>query len=307
MNYLVVGPWNHGGWSSGEARKLGPIDFGSATGKHFREKIQVPWFAYHLKDKGKLGFPEALTFQTGTNRWVSHEHWPPLEEVEERKLYFQRDGRLAFDPPAESEPQSDSYVSDPARPVPYRTRPISPTYPGPDWREWLVQDQRFVHLRPDVLSWETEALKEEVVISGNLSAHLFGATTGTDCDWIVKLIDVYPEDYQADRKLGGYQLMIANDVFRGRFRKGFVHPEPIEPGQVDEYVIDLHGNDHCFRKGHKIMVQVQSTWFPVIDRNPQKYVANIFEAKESDYQPATQRVFRCRRWPSHVSLPVVKQ
>jgi putative CocE/NonD family hydrolase len=306
MNYLVVGPWNHGGWSSGEARKLGPIDFGSATGKYFRERVQAPWFAYHLKDKGKLDLPEALSFQTGSNRWVSHDSWPPRQGVAERRLYFQGKGKLSFEAPPDQEPLCDAYVSDPARPVPYRARPISPTYPGPGWPDWLVQDQRFVNLRPDVLSWETEPLAEEVTVSGNLSAHLFASTTGTDCDWIVKLIDVYPEDYAADRKLGGYQLMIANDVLRGRFRKSFVHPEPINPEQVEEFVVDLHGNDHCFQKGHKIMVQVQSTWFPVIDRNPQKYMANIFEAKESDYQPATQRVYRCRKWASHVSLPIVQ-
>jgi putative CocE/NonD family hydrolase len=306
LNYLVVGPWNHGGWSGGEARKLGPIDFGSATGKYFREKVQAPWFAYHLKGKGKLKLPEALSFRTGTNRWVEHEQWPPRQNVEQRQLYFRRDGRLSFSAPEAPDLECDSYVSDPARPVPYRARPISPTYPGPGWPDWLVQDQRFVHLRPDVLSWETEALAEDVVVSGNLSAHLYASTTGSDSDWIVKLIDVYPEEYSPDRKLGGYQLMIANDVLRGRFRKSFTQPEPITPGQVDEYVIDLHGNDHCFQKGHKIMVQVQSTWFPLIDRNPQKYVANIFEAKESNYQPATQRIFRSKRWPSHVSLPVVK-
>jgi putative CocE/NonD family hydrolase len=169
-----------------------------------------------------------------------------------------------------------------------------------------VEDQRFVHLRPDVLSWETGALEEDVVVSGEIIAHLYASTSGTDSDWVVKLIDVYPEDYPKDPKMGGYQLMIASEVLRGRYRKSFEKPEPLVPDQVDEYAIDLHSNDHSFRKGHKMMVQVQSTWFPVIDRNPQKYVENIFTAKDSDYQTATQRIFRSRRFPSHVKLPTIE-
>jgi putative CocE/NonD family hydrolase len=307
MNYLVVGPWNHGGWSRGDGRKLGPVEFGSATARYFREQVQAPWFAYFLKHKGKPFLPEALSFQTGTNRWVRHDRWPPRRNVTERPLYFRRDGRLSFDPPADDgEQECDQYVSDPARPVPYRPRPIEPTYPGPGWPVWLLQDQRFVHLRPDVLSWESEPLQEDLVVSGNLVARLFASTSGTDSDWVVKVIDVYPEDYRPVPQMSGYQLMIANEVLRGRFRKSFTHAEPLESGKVYPYVIDLHGNDHCFRQGHKIMVQLQSTWFPVIDRNPQKYVANIFEAKAADYQPATQRVFRSRSRPSHVTLPVAK-
>ncbi|MBC7922558.1 MAG: CocE/NonD family hydrolase [Ferruginibacter sp.] len=308
QNYLVVGPWNHGGWA-GEGNKLGNIDFGSSTGKYFREKIQAPWFAYFLKDKGKLALPEALTFRSGTNRWESHEAWPPRRNVTNRNLYFHANGRLSFEPPASDEAAFDGYVSDPAHPVPYRPRPIEPTYfpNGSGWYTWLVGDQRFAHQRPDVLSWETEPLAEDLTVSGNILTHLFAATSGTDSDWIVKLIDVYPETYSEAPKMGGYQLMVSNEVLRGRFRNSFSTPEPIPANQVQAYTLDIHGQDHTFLKGHKVMVQVQSTWFPVIDRNPQRYVDNIFAARETDFQPATQRVFRSRTHASHVTLPVVSK
>jgi len=305
-NFLVVGPWNHGGWAAGDGDKLGRISFGSSTGKYFREKVQAPWFSHFLKGKGKLDLPEALTFQTGSNRWVRHDRWPP-PEASARKLYFHPAGKLAFSPPGEGGPDFDSYVSDPANPVPYRPRPVRPTYPGPEWRVWMLEDQRFVHRRPDVLSWETEQLKEDVTLAGDVVAHLFASTTGSDADWIVRLIDVYPESYKPDRSLEGYQLMVAGEVLRGRYRKSFEKPAPIEPGQVEEYRVGLHWNHHCFRKGHKIMVQVQSSWFPLIDRNPQKYVDNIFQARETDYQAARQRVYRSRQYPSHLSMPVLKE
>jgi putative CocE/NonD family hydrolase len=305
QNFLVVGPWNHGGWASGDGEKLSRISFDGPTGKHFRARVQAPWFAHHLKGKGKLLQPEALTFQTGTNRWVSHDRWPPREAVA-RQLYFQADGRLSFDPPPPGPGRKfDSYRSDPAHPVPYRPRPVTPTYPGPEWKVWMVEDQRFAHQRPDVLSWETEPLQEDVAVAGNLTAKLFASTTGNDCDWIVKLIDVYPERYPKAPTMGGFQLLVAGEVFRARYRKSFEKPEPVVPGQVTEYTIDLHGNHHCFRKGHKIMVQVQSTWFPLIDRNPQKYVPNIFEAKDSDFRVAKQRIWRAPRTASHVVLPVL--
>jgi putative CocE/NonD family hydrolase len=306
QNYLVVGPWNHGGWAGGDGKSLGKVAFDEPTGRYFREKVQAAWFAHFLKDRGELKQPEALLFETGSNRWASYEHWPPRKGLTPRKLYLHPEGRLSFEEPDPGRRgQFDAYVSDPAHPVPYRARPVEPTYPGGGWPVWLTEDQRFVHLRPDVLTWETEPLKEDLTIAGDIIAHLFAATTGTDSDWVVKLIDVYPEDYAKDLKMGGYQLMVASEVFRGRFRKSFEKPEPLEPNKVEEYAIGLHWRDHCFLKGHKIMVQVQSTWFPVIDRNPQKFVTNIFEATEADYQKATQHVYRSRRYPSHVSLPVL--
>ncbi len=310
LNYLVIGPWNHGGWERRDGDKLGNINFESATSKHFREKIRAPFFAHFLKDKGNWSQPEAITFQTGANKWMSYDSWPVRSGVTARNLYFHGNGRLSFDSPQQDNPREfDQYVSDPAHPVPYRARPIEPTYNpsaagGSRWYTWLLDDQRFVHQRPDVLSWETEPLKEDVVISGNIVARLFASTSGTDSDWVVKLIDVYPEEYAKEPRMGGYQLMIANEILRGRFRKSFEKPEPVAPNQVNEYVIDLHTSDHRFLKGHKIMVQVQSTWFPLYDRNPQKFVPNIYMAKDSDYHAATQRVFRSKRFSSHIKLPV---
>src|SRR5256714_3800359 len=309
LNYLVAGPWNHGGWNRATGDKLGTIDFGSPASQYFRANILRPWFAYYLKDKGKLEQPEALTFETGSNRWTSFEAWPPRSNVTQRNLYFRANGQLSYDPPTEAQPQSDSYVSDPAHPVPYRPRPVEPTYNPADqggsrWSTWLLEDQRFVENRPDVLTWETESLKEDTVIAGDIVAHLFASTSGTDSDWVVKLIDVYPESYPKDPKMAGYQLMIADEILRGRFRRQFTKPEPIPANQVIEYAIDLHTNNHAFLKGHRIMVQVQSTWFPVYDRNPQKFVPNIFMAGDADYIPAIQRIFRSSRYPSHISLPI---
>ena len=308
LNYLAVGPWNHGGWARGPGNSLGAIPFGSDTALYFRRNIEAPWFAFWLKDKGQLPVNEALLFQTGSDKWVQFDSWPP-GQAERRKLYLREGGKLSFEAPAADSPSAfDSYVSDPAHPVPYRHRPIEMTYPteyAGGWYTWLVEDQRFVDHRPDVLSWETDELNEDVTLAGSVTAHLFASTTGNDCDWIVKLIDVYPEKYPADWKLAGYELMIADEVFRGRFRKSFEIPAPIPPGQVVPFTIDLHTANHVFKKGHRIMMQVQSTWFPIIDRNPQKFVPNIFEAKESDYQKVTQRVFRSKRFPSHVEISVM--
>jgi hypothetical protein len=307
QNFLVVGPWNHGGWAGGPGSSLGRIKFDSDTGKYFREKVQAPWFNHHLKGKGDLKQPEALMFQTGSNKWVSHDRWPP-KDVATKKLYFLGAGRLGFEGPASAKPQAafDSYTSDPAKPVPYRPRPVTPTYPGKEWQVWMVEDQRFVHGRPDVLTYETEPLAEDVTVAGSLTAKLFASTSGTDSDFIVRLIDVYPESYPKDPSMGGYQLLISGEPVRARFRKSFEKPEPVKPNEVNEYTIDLHWSHHCFKKGHKIMVQVQSTWFPLIDRNPQKYVPNIFEAKDTDFQSAEQRIYRTPRWPSHVSMQVAQ-
>ncbi len=306
MNYFVAGPWNHGGWGR-DGRRLGRIAFGDDTARYFREKVQAPWFAHFLKDKGPFRQPEALTFQTGSNRWEAREEWPPRRSSRELRLYLLPGGALSFDPPsAEGGGACEAFVSDPSRPVPYRARPIEATYDprGSGWPAWQVQDQRFAHLRPDVLSWETGSLAEDVVLTGDVSARLFASTTGTDADWIVKLIDIYPEDVPEDPGMGGYQLMIAGDVARGRFRNGCESPEPVPAGEVEEYAVDLRQHDHRFLKGHRIMVQVQSTWFPLIDRNPQTYVGNIFLAEAGDYRPAIHRVFGSKSFPSHVSLMV---
>lgn len=309
LNYLVAGPWNHGGWRGGEGDSLGNVKFNAATGKYFREKIEAPWFAYHLKGKGSIQFPEAQTFQTGSNEWKSYDQWPPVKLTQERNLYFHANGKLSFEPPTEDgEKAFDSYVSDPANPVPYRKRPIEVTYSrGSGWGAWLTEDQRFAANRSDVVSWETEPLTEDVVITGAIKAKLFASTTGSDSDWIVKLIDVYPQEISPDFRMGGYQFMVAGEVMRGRYANGFDQPQALVPNQVKEFTVDLIHKDHAFKKGHKIMVQVQSTWFPIIDRNPQKFVENIFTARDSDFTIATQRIFRSKSAPSHIEVPVVSR
>ena len=313
-NFLVVGPWNHGGWNAREGRTLGNIDFGGPTSKYFRDSIQAPFFAYFLKDHGALRQPEAIVFEGGANAWRRYDAWPPKENVSPRQLYFRANGSLSFDPPPAaatcSTPRpacADAYVSDPAHPVPYRNRPIQATYDprGSGWYTWLTEDQRFVDARPDVLSWRTQPLTEDVTIAGEVIADLFAATSGSDADWIVKLIDVYPEDVKDNPKMGGYEFMVSNEVFRGRYRKSFEHPSPLTPNRPAEFKYSLHGQSYRFQKGHRIMVQVQSTWFPIIDRNPQTFVPNIFLAKESDFKAATITVYRTPAMASHLTLPIV--
>ena len=309
LNYLVVGPWNHGGWRGRTGDKLGAIEFGSNTAQYYRKNIELPWFNYWLKDKGKLELAEATTFETGANEWRSYDSWPPKREVTERKLYFQPGGKLAFEPPPATKPDSafDAYVADPAKPVPYRVRPILPTYgPGSTWSTWLVDDQRFASDRPDVSVWQTAPLEDDIVIAGDVLAKIFASTSGSDADFVVKLIDVYPDKYDANPKMGGYQLMVSNDVLRSRFRKSYEKPEALTPNKVEEIPVDLHTQSYRFKKGHRIMVQVQSSWFPLIDRNPQTFVPNIYEAKPSDFRAATQRIFRSPQQASFISLPVVQ-
>jgi putative CocE/NonD family hydrolase len=224
--------------------------------------------------------------------------------VTTRRLYFGANHELSFDGPTDASPNAvDSYVSDPANPVPYRKRPIPPTFgQGSSWSRWLMDDQRFLKDRNDVLSWQTAPLGDDVVISGQIAAHLFASTSGSDADWVVKLIDVYPET--TSDSLAGYQLMVANDILRGRFRKSYERPEAITPNRVEEFVVDLHTQDYRFRKGHRIMVQVQSSWFPLIDRNPQTFVKNIFEAKDSDFRAQTHKIYRSRGSASYVQVAV---
>jgi hypothetical protein len=308
LNFLTAGPWNHGGWGNGTGKSLGAIPFGSNTSVYFRQKIEAPWFAYWLKDQGTLPLKEALLFQTGSDTWTSFDAWPP-REAKARKLYFRENGKLSFDvPETDAAEAADSYESDPANPVPYRNRPVDMTYPqdhAGGWYTWLVQDQRFVEQRPDVLTWQSGDLGEDITVAGQVTAKLFVSTTGSDSDWIVKLIDVYPQRFPEDAKLAGYELMIAEEIFRARYRNSFEKPEPIVPGAVMPFTIDLHTTNHVFKKGHRIMVQVQSTWFPLYDRNPQKFVPNIFDAEAGDFQKATQRIYRSKRFPSSVEISVL--
>jgi uncharacterized protein len=306
QNALVVGPWWHGGWG-GPGRRIGAIDFGSETGVYYRTQLQAPFFAKYLKDRGAYAPTEATVFESGSNRWRMFGSWPPKEAVT-RSLYFRADGKLSFDAPTRADSSGvDRYVSDPARPVPYRKRPIEPTYypKGSGWRTWLLEDQRFVHNRPDVLSYETDVLTEDVVLAGDITARLFASTTGQDADWVVKLIDVYPDSVAPDHALGGYQLMVANEVFRGRFHRSFEKPEPLVPNRITPFTIDLHTQSYRFQRGHRIMVQVQSTWFPLIDRNPQTWVPNIFKATAADFRAQTHSIWRTLAAASRVEIQTV--
>ncbi|HEY3742623.1 MAG TPA: CocE/NonD family hydrolase [Bryobacteraceae bacterium] len=306
LNSIVVGPWNHGGWTRGPGRMLAKMDFGSDTAHYFREQVQAPWFAYWLKDKGKLDEPEVLSFETGSNEWRRYDSWPP-KNVQPKNLYFRGGGKLSFDAP-DGEDAFDEFVSDPARPVPYRNRPIPPTFTVAGWSTWLLDDQRFADSRPDVLVWQTEPLTDDVTITGDVAASFFASTSQSDADWIVKVIDVLPETSDATApELSGYELMIAADVLRGRFRDGFDHPKPMTPGKPEAFLLPLLAHDHCFKKGHRIMVQLQSTWFPLIDRNPQKFVPNIFAASPEDFKRAEHRIYRSHAMPSHLVLPVASR
>jgi len=304
FNVLVMGPWQHGGWSAAPGDRLGNIHFGSLTGEFFRKNIELPFFNHYLKDKEEHGLPEAYTFETGANRWRRFDHWPP-RGLETKRLYFQPSGRLSFDAP-EDEDGFDEYVSDPARPVPY-TESITPFMST----EYMTDDQRFAAQRPDVLAYQTEVLKEDLTLAGPLQADLRVATSGTDADWVVKLIDVFPPDEKdppglaRGRHLGGYQMMVRSEVIRGRFRNSYERPEPFianEPAKVPLELLDVL---HRFKKGHRVMIQVQSTWFPLVDRNPQKYVSNIFLAEEKDFIKATQRVYRSKKLPTSIEVGIL--
>jgi hypothetical protein len=306
-NFLVQGPWAHRTWRLSEGDRLGRLDFGSATGKFFREEVQAPFFACHLKGRCGPPLPEALVFQTGSNTWQRLPAWPP-RGGKSRNVYLGEGGRLGFEPPAPGGKEAvRAWTSDPASPVPYQPRPVAapnlaPRVAGDDWPVWMVADQRFVDGRPDVVSWQTEPLAEDVVLSGTITAHLFVSTTGTDADFVAKLVDVMPEKVEADPALGGAQIMVAAEILRGRFRKGFERAVPFTPGKVEEVAIDLLTRNHVFKKGHRIMVQVQSTWFPLYDRNPQTFVPSIFQAKESDFRARTHRIHSSSRHPSRVTF-----
>ncbi len=313
LNRIVVGPWAHGQWTRGPRESLGEYDFGSDTVTHYQEKIEAPFFAYYLKDQGTLDLKEATMFQTGTNEWQTFDAWPPRDGITQQKLYLHADNSLSFEKPDQADDDFVEYVSDPNKPVPYSKRPIMGFWSGLKGSEeprfqragklWKVEDQRFVQDRPDVLSFVTEPLKQEVELVGKISAHLHASTSGTDADWIVKLIDVYPENHPDKPEMGGYQLMIADDVLRGKFRTSFTNPTALVPNEAAEFLINLRTRNHRFRKGHRIMVQVQSSWFPLIDRNPQRF-KNIMEANEADYRKAHQRIYCSPEHPSHIELSI---
>ena len=320
-NFIVAGPWYHGEWWSAKGDSIGLVPFaGHETAREFRENIEAPFFRYYLHGKGEKPAWQASTFQSGSNTWHTYADWPP-KNAKLTNLYLHADGTLSFTAQKEStnEKAYREYVSDPANPVPYRQRPISPTYPAGDWRTWEVADQRFVDHRPDVLSFVSDPIDHDLTVTGPLAANLFASTSGTDSDFIVKLIDVYTDNAQKNdwnpdegpkpgqyaQSLNGYELPIAMEVRRGRYLASYEKPHALKPNQPTEWNIPLRDHDHVFLKGHRIMVQIQSTWFPVIDRNPQKFVPSIYKAAASDYVPATQRIYCSTTMPSHLVLPVV--
>ena len=314
-NFMVAGPWYHGEWARAEGDSIGIVPFGShKTSLEFRENIEAPFFRYYLHGQGEKPVWQASTFQTGSNKWHTYPSWPP-KSAKPTNLYLHVDGTLSFSADETTKAQYREFVSDPANPVPYRVRPISPTYPLPDWRTWEVADQRFVDHRPDVLSFTSEPLDHDIVITGPVAAELFASTSGTDSDFVVKLIDVYPQSGQSVARgiqnpsyadsMNGYELPIAMEVRRGRYLHSYEHPQPLTPNAPEDWNIPLRDHDHVFLKGHRIMVQVQSTWFPVIDRNPQKFVPSIYQATAADYVPATQRIYCSKELPSHIVLPLM--
>lgn len=321
--HLVMGPWDHGQWAREEGLKLGDVSFNSKTAEYYREKIEFPFFEYHLKGKGEMKHPEAWVFETGTNVWRQFEAWPPAG-MKPRKVYFQADGELRGEMPGaiEGDAGFDEYVSDPKRPVPFFDK-ITPRME----KAYMTSDQRFASRRPDVLVYSTGVLEDDLTLAGPIEVDLYVSTTGTDADWIVKLIDVYPDDYPdetpptappgrtpstvsaigqfAPVRMGGYQQLVRGDVMRGKFRNSFEQPEPFVPGEPTRVRFTLQDTSHTFRTGHRLMVQVQSSWFPLVDRNPQVFT-DIYSAREEDFQKATQRVYRTKEMPSGVLLPVLR-
>jgi len=296
---LVVGPWLHGGWGRGPGDTLGRISFASNTAERYRAEIELPFFNFYLKDKGRPKLTDAMVFETGGNRWHDIDAWPP-KNTTPRKIYLQSAGRLSLTPPVEPLDRGvDSYVSDPRKPVPY-TAEIT-TIEG---HLFMVEDQRFVANRPDVLAYETDPLAEDLTIAGPIDVNLNVATTGTDGDWVVKLIDVYPGD--APDNMGGFQMLLTGDILRAKFRNSMSRPEPMVPNQPTTLRFTLGDRYHTFLKRHRMMVQVQSSWFPMFDRNPQTFV-DIYHAKDSDYQKAEHTIFRAASLPSFLTLPILQR
>jgi len=303
-NTLIMGPWIHGGFARSTGEALGNIRFDAKTSTFYRETIEYPFFSHYLNDKPNPQLPKAYIFETGSNQWKKHDQWPP-KGVEQKKLYFHPNGKLSFDTPSTSPIPFDEYVSDPNKPVPYtnEVRIIR----GSDF---MFEDQRFAATRPDVLVYASDTLTNDITIAGNVLADLFVSTTGTDADFVVKLIDVYPNNAPNNSpipttKMGGFQLLIRGEVMRAKFRNSFSKPEAMKPGAVTEVKFDMQDACHTFKKGHKIMVQVQSSWFPLVDRNPQTFV-NIYQATEADFKKATHRVYFSAQNPSGVMVNVSK-
>jgi putative CocE/NonD family hydrolase len=300
-NFLVLGPWRHGYWSS-SSRHLGSVDYGEPIGKEFRVRIEAKFFGHYLKGEPGFNIEDAASFQTGSNTWKYYTHFPPIQS-QPTSLYLQGEGLLSW---TDSTAQTQtSYVSDPANPVPYRRQPIQPTYSeGSQWYNWLTDDQRFVADRKDVAVWKLPVLKKDLIMTGEVVADIFASTSGTDNDMVVKLIDQYP-DNDPDSKMRGYQLMTNAEIFRGRYLDSFEKPAPLRSGSIHEYRFSLHDVDHVFKAGHTVMVEIQSTWFPLYDRNPQTFVPNIMTARPEDYKPATITVYSGSEHDSSLQVPLM--
>ncbi len=303
FNVMVIGPWSHGGWSRNETR-IGHIAFPGKTAAYYQEQIELPFFNHFLKDKGEHGLSEAYVFETGGNRWRQFPQWPPAE-TKRQKLFVRDRGRLSLAPPSDNgDDAHDAFVSDPRRPVPHTEKiTTAMTY------EYMTDDQRYASRRPDVLVYQSKTLDHDVTLAGPIQAELHVSTSQSDADWVVKVIDVFPDDLQENspqgRPLAGYQMLVRSEVIRGRFRNSYTKPEPFVPDQPAVIRLELQDVLHTFGKGHRIMVQVCSTWFPLVDRNPQKYVPNIFQAADDDFMPATHRVYRSAERPSHMQVGVL--
>lgn len=299
-NVLVVGPWIHGGWASGDGEKLGSIPFGSKTAAFYRLEIEFPFFERHLKQKERPLAAEASVFETGSNVWRSFDKWPP-REMQSQEIYLHGNGKLAFARPTNESARDafDEYISDPAKPVPFQERVSNHMSV-----EYMVDDQRFATRRPDVLSYQTDVLTEDLVLAGPIQVNLWVSTTGTDADFVVKLIDVFP-DATDPAALPAYEMMVRSESFRGRYRNSYEKPEPFQPGKPTQIRLELLDVLHRFQKGHRLMVHIQSTWFPLIDRNPQKFIPNIYFAKPEDFQKATHRVHRSPEFSTSLKLGVL--
>ncbi len=302
--FLVLGPWNHGGWARGPGNELtshyGGISFGDQnTGVYFRTNFEAPFFEHYLKGRPGFGLDDTASFRTGENHWHQYAAWPPTDGYRPVNVYLASEGLLTAKEPRGAEvAEVTSYVADPANPVPYRHLPIESTYgKSSQWRTWLVQDQRFVSGRKDLANFTSPVLARNVTATGDVQADLFAATTGTDGDWVTKLIDIAPD---------GYELMVAEEILRGRYRNGFTTAEPVRAGEVNEYKWSLHGVDHTFLTGHRMRVEVQSSWFPLYDRNPQTFVPKIMTAPESAYKAQTISIYSTPKYPSHLVLPLAE-
>ena len=300
MNHLVVGPWRHSGVNY-QGSTLGPLKFGGDTAAQFRRDVMQPFFDQHLRDGApKANTSPVLSYRTGADQWQKLDKWPLSNNMQ--PVYLKAGFALGQGKPAGGA-QFDEYVSDPAKPVPFVPRPVR-MHDASVWKPWLVSDQRSFSDRPDVLTYVSEPLTAPMKIAGAPVVNLFASTTGTDADWVVKLIDVYPDEMSAQPEMGGYQLGISMDIFRGRYRQGFDKPMAITPNKVERYRFELPNADHVFLPGHRVMVQIQSSWFPLYERNPQTFVPNIFFAQPGDYRKATQRIYHAPGMESAIELPI---